>query len=103
MSDLAEQARRINVEMEKAFPKIYKEHPLQPTVLLCEEAGEFAGAIRRVMGLARRTGTLEEAAEELADVVISAYVAADVYWLALDEAIERKLVRIFERGFKDSR
>jgi NTP pyrophosphatase (non-canonical NTP hydrolase) len=89
------------VQMEKAFPDMYRQHPLQPTVCIVEEAGEFAGAMRRLMGLARRNGSQAEAEDELADVVISAYVAAEVYGFDLSGAIERKWDKIFSRGFKD--
>jgi NTP pyrophosphatase (non-canonical NTP hydrolase) len=88
------------VEMNKHFPTMYRDHPLQPTLCLVEEAGEFAGAMRRLMNLARRQGTIREAEDELADTVISAYVAAEVYGFDLTAAIERKWEAIFSRGFK---
>ena len=45
--------------------------------MLCvvEEAGEFAGTVRRYMGLARRDGNKQDMQDELADVIISAFIA----------------------------
>ena len=67
------------------------------------EAGEFAEAYRRYSGHARRTGDLEETALELADVVISAYTAANMMGIDLDEYIKRKQEIIMTRGFKDKK
>lgn len=73
--------------------------------MLCvvEEAGEFAGAYRRWRGYARRPGSFEEMAEELADVVISAFFAADDYGVDLDAEIRVKVAKIFERAWKEAR
>jgi len=97
------EARKFVTAMNENFPHIYVNDRLQPTVCLVEEAGEFAGAMRRYMNLARRPGTIEEAEEELADVVISAYIAAEVYNLDLKKAIGRKWEKIFSRGYRDLR
>lgn len=70
------------------------------TYALAEEAGEFVGAMRRWRGMARRTGTEEEAQKELADVVITAYGMADVMGWDLDLLIERKAETIMTRGWK---
>ena len=43
---------------------------------VAEEAGEFVGAYLRWSGQSRRTGTREEMAEELADVVVTVFAAA---------------------------
>jgi len=51
---------------------------------LAEEAGEFVGAYRRHVGKARRSGTFEELAEELADVLITARVTAEELSLNLE-------------------
>jgi len=89
--------------MNEHFPGMYQKSPLQPTLCLVEEAGEFAGAMRRLMGLARRSGTIVEAMDELADVVISAHIAANVYHFDLEDAIARKWHTIMTRGFKEPR
>jgi NTP pyrophosphatase (non-canonical NTP hydrolase) len=89
--------------MEANFPGIYDKHPLQPAACLAEEAGEAVGAIRRAMGLARRPGSWRDAEDELADVVISSFVAAGVYDLDLESAIKRKWQKILTRGYKDPR
>jgi len=67
------------------------------------EAGEFAEAYRRYSGHARRTGDLDETSMELADVVISAYTAANIMGIDLDEYIKRKQEIIMTRGFKDKK
>lgn len=63
------------------------------------EAGEFAEAFRRYSGHARRPGTLDEAAAELADVIISAYVLAERLGIDLDGAVSAKGDVIMSRGF----
>jgi NTP pyrophosphatase (non-canonical NTP hydrolase) len=67
------------------------------------EAGEFAEAYRRHTGHARRGGSLDETAAELADVVISAYVAAERLSVDLDAAIAAKQAVIMTRGFREPR
>ncbi len=46
---------------------------------MCEEIGEVLSAYRRWSGMARRAGTIEDLAEELADVRLTGYVAAHAY------------------------
>jgi NTP pyrophosphatase (non-canonical NTP hydrolase) len=70
---------------------------------LAEEAGEFTAAFRRWAGLARRTGTWAEMVAELADVVITAYVTADVLGIDLAAAITAKADIIMTRGWRDPR
>jgi NTP pyrophosphatase (non-canonical NTP hydrolase) len=69
-------------------------------LVLAEEAGEAVQAMRRFMGYARTAGSLGAVAEELADVVITAYVTADLYAIDLADAVSAKLVMIEERGGK---
>ncbi len=73
---------------------------IQQVLCLAEEAGEFVGAYRRWKGMARRDGTFDDVAAELADVVISAYICGDALDIDLDHAIEEKLKIIFSRGWK---
>lgn len=70
---------------------------------LAEECGEFVGAYRRWAGEARRTGTHAEMASELADVVITAFVAAVELGIELDAEIATKLTVISARGLRDPR
>jgi hypothetical protein len=67
------------------------------------EAGEFGEAYRRYSGHARRPGSLDETAAELADVVISAYIAAERLEIELDQCIAAKQQVIMTRGFRDPR
>jgi len=75
---------------------------LSEVVHLGEECGEAQGAIRRYLKLARREGTFTDAMDELADVVLAAYVAAYLIDGDLDEAINDKLQVIFSRCWKES-
>jgi len=73
----------------------------QQVLCLAEETGEFVGAYRRWAGLARRTGTWGEVTAELADVVISAYAAANVLGIDLDAAWRAKARVILARGWRE--
>lgn len=68
---------------------------------LAEECGEFVGAFRRWSGQARRQGSFEDVRAELADVVITAFVAAEVLGVDLEKAIEAKADVVFSRGWRD--
>lgn len=63
------------------------------------EAGEMAEAYRRATGHARRSSTMDEVADEMADVVIATYVFAQRVGVDLDEAIAAKYEKIMSRGF----
>lgn len=67
------------------------------------EVGEFQEAYIRWIGAHRRPGTKEAVAEELADVVITAYVAARYLTIDLDEAISDKLDIVFTRGWCEAK
>jgi NTP pyrophosphatase (non-canonical NTP hydrolase) len=73
----------------------------QQVLCLAEETGEFVGAYRRWAGLARRAGTWEDVTAELADVVISAYAAANVLGIDLDAAWRAKARVILTRGWRE--
>ncbi|WP_369794633.1 MazG nucleotide pyrophosphohydrolase domain-containing protein [Kutzneria sp. 744] len=68
---------------------------------MAEECGEFVGAYRRWSGQARRTGTAEELRAELADVVITAFVAAEELGIDLDQAITEKAGVVLTRGWRE--
>jgi len=68
---------------------------------VAEECGEFVGAYRRWSGQARRTGTAEELRAELADVVITAFVAAEELGIDLDQAITEKAGVVLTRGWRE--
>lgn len=67
---------------------------------VAEEAGKFVGAYRRATGLARRAGANAEVRADLAEVVITAYLAADALDIDLDAAIADKLTTVFQRGWR---
>lgn len=68
---------------------------------LTEETGEAFGSYLRASGFSRRRGSWDEHQEELADVVITAYVLAASEGFDLDAAIEKKLALVMTRGWKD--
>lgn len=70
-------------------------------IALAEEVGEFVGAARRYMGMARRNGSFDELSLELADVVITAFVAAEVFDIDIEMVVEDKLRTIFNRGWRE--
>ncbi len=92
-------AVRIVGMLEDAFPDWgVGRFRTEALMKLGEEAGEAQGAGLRYLGMTRRAGTREELAEELADVVITAYRAAHVFGIDLDAAIESKAEKVFARG-----
>jgi NTP pyrophosphatase (non-canonical NTP hydrolase) len=74
---------------------------IQQVMCLAEEAGEFVAAYRRFAGMARRSGPFDDVKAELADVVITAYVTAQVLGIDLDAAIQAKAEQVFSRGWRD--
>ena len=98
---LTEAADSILAAIERNFPNIDHQH--QQALCLAEEVGEFIGAYRRWRGMARRPGSRDDVDAELADVVIAAYVTAAALGTDLDQEIQRKLVKIFSRGWKEPR
>ena len=63
------------------------------------EAGEFAEAFRRYSGFARRTDTIDNVMDELADVIISAHCMAVLLNMDLSLAVTAKWVKIGLRGY----
>ncbi len=98
-SDMAINARTIARELNKHFPQ--DQALIRQVIGLAEEAGEFAGAYRRAAGMARRPGDWDDVYSELADVVITAYVTAEVMGIDLDAQISRKLEVIYTRGWRE--
>lgn len=72
------------------------------TMALAEECGEFVGAVRRWSGNARRSGPFSDVRQELADVVITAFVTAVTLGIDLPGEIEAKLTEIFDRGWREA-
>lgn len=100
MSKVSELARTIFTETSKFFPD--KDQRIMQTLCVGEEAGEFVGAVRKYLGMARRSGDFDSVRYELADVIISAYVAAEALQFDVDAAIEEKSVVILTRGWKQN-
>lgn len=85
---------------ENGFTK--ESQPDRQALALGEEVGEFIGAWRRYRGMARRTDSLDHVIEELADVVITAFVTADEQGWDLDSAIIKKMNIILHRGWREN-
>jgi hypothetical protein len=82
---MARHAAAIAANLRKHWPELDdKGFQQQQAMVVAEEAGEFLGAARRWLGLARRTGTYEEMSAELADVEIASYVGAQAFGIDLD-------------------
>jgi NTP pyrophosphatase (non-canonical NTP hydrolase) len=99
--DLGSAAALIVDHLRQHFPS--ESETIRQVLALAEEAGEFVGAYRRYAGMARRTGPWSDVEAELADVVITAYVNAEVMGIDLDSAITSKLGVVFSRGWRDPR
>lgn len=65
---------------------------------IAEEAGEVVKAWARYSGQARRAGTFDAVCEELADLVITCYVAAEHFKIDLASQIDYKLNKVTARG-----
>ena len=74
--DIREFAAIVAKRLREHFPA--DEERIRQDFALAEEAGEFIGAYRRAKGMARRRGSWDDVAAELADVLITAYVTAEV-------------------------
>ena len=82
-------------------PNITDDNALDIQALcVAEEAGELVGAYRRWSGKARRLGTKEDLAHEVADVLIVTAVFAERAGIDIDEAVTDKLSIIYNRGWK---
>lgn len=75
-------------------------YPRPGWVYFMKLAGEAAGAneaFLRLWNYSRHTGDMKDVAAELADVVISAYAAAQVMDIDLDAAIQEKHAVLMRR------
>jgi NTP pyrophosphatase (non-canonical NTP hydrolase) len=99
LADLPAVAADIAERLEAAG---FTETPhLRQTLALAEEAGELVGAVRRHYGMARRTGPFEDIEAELADVIITAFVAAHTMGIDIERALATKLGVVYTRGWKE--
>ncbi|MGI5185807.1 MazG nucleotide pyrophosphohydrolase domain-containing protein [Dactylosporangium sp. CA-152071] len=99
LNDLPSTAADVAAHLDAAG---FTESPqLRQTLALAEEVGEFVGAVRRHAGMARRPGPFSDVEEELADVVLTAFVTAHTMGIDLRQALEKKLAVIYSRGWKD--
>lgn len=95
-------AKAVNIVQNLRSSGFRADGGLRQVLCLAEEVGEFVGAFRRWKGLARRTGPVGDVHAELADVVITAYVAAEEMGFDLDAAIGEKLDKIYTRGWRET-
>ncbi|WP_239404514.1 MazG nucleotide pyrophosphohydrolase domain-containing protein [Frankia sp. Cj3] len=98
--DMAAIGRQIRDGLATAFPP--EEERVRQVLALAEEAGEFVQAARRFLGLARRMGTFEAVENELADVILAAYVAAATFGIDIDAVIARTVERVMTREWREN-
>ncbi|WP_192808906.1 MazG nucleotide pyrophosphohydrolase domain-containing protein [Actinomadura montaniterrae] len=98
-ANLTDLAAVVAENIRQHFPAEEERH--RQVLALAEEVGEFVGAYRRWAGMARRTGDFSDIQEELADVVITAYVTAHVLDIDLETAWRAKAQRVLTRGWRD--
>lgn len=101
MTDLKHAAEDIYMGVREKLGLDRQDMQIAQVLCVAEEAGEFVGAYRRWVGMARRNGPIEDVQAELADVVISAYCAAEALEFDLDSAIAEKLGVVMTRGWKE--
>lgn len=101
--ELPDLAGTILGALREHFPAPVEQQRDRQVLALAEEVGEFVGAYRRWSGAARRAGSWAEVADELADVLITAWVVAAALDLDLDDAWRAKAERVLARGWKDPR
>jgi NTP pyrophosphatase (non-canonical NTP hydrolase) len=101
-ADLAQIARQLQQDLRaNRRPAITDANQLDVQALcVAEEAGELVGAYRRWAGKARRTGTLADLEDEVADVLIVTAVFAERAGIDINDVITRKLTRIYRRGWR---
>jgi NTP pyrophosphatase (non-canonical NTP hydrolase) len=89
-------ARRLVAEIRKVFP----DQPDWRFVTgVAEETGEFVGAFNKFSGTSRQVSSHRKMAAELADVVIAAYMAAEVLGIDLNSEVTCKAEIMSARGW----
>lgn len=100
LNDLMERATEMENQLQEAGFSA-EQGRVRQVIAVAEESGEFVGAARRYMGMARRTGSFEDVQMELADVVITAFITAATFDIDLPAAISTKLQIILSRGWRE--
>jgi len=97
--NLQQIAQDLNRVLDEQVPE--QGHGLdQKAMCIAEEAGELVGAYRRWSGQARRAGTKQELAAEVADLIICTSSFAERAGIDISEAVSAKLEKIYSRGWK---
>lgn len=99
LDDAYEHCRAVHLALAEKFPQA--DPKVRQALNVAGEAGEFVEAFRRWMGMARRNGTHAEMMDELADVVIAAFVMAHTVDGNLTDAVAHKLRIVTSRGYKE--
>lgn len=86
--------------LDEHFPP--DEAHVRQALCLAEECGEYVAAFRRWKGMARRTGTFEAMAAELADVVLVAFTSAQQLGIDLEAEVAAKVTVIQSRAWRES-
>jgi NTP pyrophosphatase (non-canonical NTP hydrolase) len=83
--------RRIETIAQATRARAGSSAVLETALMLAEESGEAIQQLRRHLGLARRSATVDEVGAELADVAIVACVLSRLLGIDLDQAVSTKL------------
>lgn len=94
----------ITTDIRRRVAEFFSEDDEQPRHVMCvaEKTGEFVQAWRRYYGWARRSGTLGEVSAEWADIIISAFIAADVIGIDPLKSLNAAIEKVYTRGWKDA-
>jgi NTP pyrophosphatase (non-canonical NTP hydrolase) len=103
LTDLRQIARQLRAELRaNRLPGITDANERDVQALcVAEEAGELVGAYRRWAGEARRSGTLQDVEDEIADVILTVAIFAEELGIDLNAALARKLPVIYSRGWRE--
>ena len=83
------------------YPAPPHEMLMRQALKLAEESGEVIKALCRYVGISRKSGSVQEVEDELADVVLSAYLLAHYLPGDIDAAIARKAGADYLRGWRE--
>jgi len=97
-----EDIERLEQNLLLAFPELVGVVSHNQQVLcLAEEVGEFIQAYRRNAGLARKSGSFDDMAKELADVIIVTQLTAYRLGIDLDYYVAQNMKNITTRGYRN--
>ncbi len=97
--DISEFRRRCKEFITESEAVIGDRLPWWYSAKLSEEAGEATKAYNRFSGMSRKTGTVEDLAYELTDVIYSAFILAEKLGIDLGDYLDESFREVMTRGF----